>query len=230
MTRAVYDPRQWLPVDAPLTNSPGNRSPELLRAVAAQFDVTRNDRFKVQVVTNPVTKKRTVLTWCNIFLADVLLALKTGPWLHWIETKRKLYDGTVDESHAGDPTPLPDKSAAYEPSAPRVITVELDANDMVAWFTLHGSRFGWTATDRDLAGAAAARGMPVAVVWGNVTPGPLTTCPLSMDRKAGPGHVALLLPPVGAQLRIVQAGGQNLFDSALEAGFGRLPVKFYQHA
>lgn len=230
MTRAVYDPRQWLPVDAPLTNGPGNRSPELLRAVAAQFDVAHNERYRVQVITLPNGRK-TLRTWCNIFLADVLLALQCGGWLHWIEVRRRLYNGRVDESHAGDFAPSPAPSAAHERTAPEISRVELDANDQASWFELHGPRFGWTKTARDLAGAAAARGMPVAVTWANLTAGPEpTTCPVSQARKAGNGHVALLLPPVGAQLRIAQAGAANLFDVALEAGFGPRAVRFYMHA
>lgn len=204
-SRSVYDPRRWLPVDPPIRGAPGARSAEVLRAVAAQFDVLRNPRY-----TRDGRR-----TWCNIFLADVLAALGCGEWLHWVEVARIMPDGSICLDHAGTPTPLPDPAAAHDPAAPRIRLVEQNANDMGAWFLTSGPRFGWTEVDSGSAGAFAAHGMPVAV--SHVAPG-------------GIGHVALLLPPVGVQHRIAQAGAHNLFDAPLEAGFGRLPVKFFSHA
>lgn len=59
------DPRQWVAVDAPLTNAPGDRSPERLRAVLAQFGVLTSARYR----------PRAPLTWCNIFAWDATRAL-----------------------------------------------------------------------------------------------------------------------------------------------------------
>lgn len=61
----VPDPRQWVAVDAPLTNAPGQRSPEALRAVLAQFSVESALRYR----------PRAPLTWCNIFVWDATRAL-----------------------------------------------------------------------------------------------------------------------------------------------------------
>lgn len=210
MNRSIFEPRQWLSVDAPLKNGPGNRSPELLRAVARQFEVERNPRYARSVGA----------TWCNIFLWDVTAALRCEiP--HWIEVGRILHDSSVDMTHEGDPAPLPDKGAAYEPTAPRIKSIELTANGVVDWLAKHGPRFGWSVVERVHAGELAALGQPVAVVWANKD---------RAGRPAGPGHVALLLPPVDGALRIVQAGGRNFYDKSLEAGFANLPVLFYAHA
>jgi hypothetical protein len=62
---SLTDTRRWKPVCAPITNSPGMRSPEALRAVVAQFDVEVNPRYARTDST----------TWCNIFAWDVTTAL-----------------------------------------------------------------------------------------------------------------------------------------------------------
>lgn len=67
------NPRQWVAVDAPLTNAPGHRSPEALRAVLAQFDVLNAARYQ------PADGK----TYCNIFVSDATRALGCEV-PHWI--------------------------------------------------------------------------------------------------------------------------------------------------
>lgn len=64
---------RWKPVDAPVTNGPGERSAPWLRAVLAQFDVEGNPRY----TSEPG------VTWCNIFAWDASRALGCEiP--HWI--------------------------------------------------------------------------------------------------------------------------------------------------
>jgi len=94
---------------------------------------------------------------------------------------------------------------------------ERSANGLALWLETCGPYQDWLQVDASTAGACAARGRPVVAVWRN--PG------------KGPGHVAVLLPPHGAQLRIAQAGRSNLFDVPIVRGFGRLlaAVKFYAH-
>lgn len=70
----IGSPNQGRPVDAPLTNGPGERSPQALRNVCAQFEVLKNPRYA----------RTPSATFCNIFLWDVTRALGCEiP--HWID-------------------------------------------------------------------------------------------------------------------------------------------------
>lgn len=70
--------RQWVDYRAPLTNAPGNRSPEALRAVLEQFRVETALRYKA----------RAPFTYCNIFVSDATRALGCEiP--HWLDKPRR---------------------------------------------------------------------------------------------------------------------------------------------
>ena len=216
----LFETRRWLPVDAPLRGRIGARTPEVLRLIVKQFDVERNPRYARSVGA----------TWCNIFLWDVTRALcppidldkPVGEAVpHWIEVARILTGEIVDTEHEGDPCELPSPSQAHEDWAPRIKRIELTANGQVDWLERHGARFGWSPVERPMAADLANAGQPVAVVWANKT---------VTGKDAGPGHVAICLPPVDGQIRIAQAGGSNFYDEPLERGFARLPVKFFAHA
>jgi len=55
----------WYPVTAELTSGSSARSREIYEKVIAQFEVTRNPRYKTKVGANGK-----ILTWCNIFVWD----------------------------------------------------------------------------------------------------------------------------------------------------------------
>ncbi len=56
---------RWVPLLAPLTSSPGNRSADLYRRVCAQFNVTSSPRY----AAGPG------VTWCNIYVWDATSAM-----------------------------------------------------------------------------------------------------------------------------------------------------------
>ena len=179
----VYEPRQWLPLKAPITNGPEARDESALRAVLAQFDLMANARYR------PCADGR---TWCNVYVRDACTALKA---------------------------PLP---AVLDPATCAGLGLddgprETSANLLCLWLASEFGRLaGWRAFDSLMAGASAARGLPVVAAWANPNP----------HRS---GHVAMLLPPHAGQLRIAQAGSVCLFDAPLERGFGRLQPAFFSH-
>lgn len=77
-TPTWLDVQPWRPVRAPLCNAPGERSPEALRAVVAQFQVERAPRYA----------SRGGLTYCNIFAWDVSTALH-AEIPHWLDNPRR---------------------------------------------------------------------------------------------------------------------------------------------
>lgn len=166
-------PRQWEPALPAAWNGPGERSPEALRACAAQFDVERSERYRARDVTGDGRDE----TWCNIYVWDVTTALRAEV-PHW-------YGGR-----------------------------ELNANAVCDWLVSFGNMLGWTEGDRAAAHRASAAGQPVVAGW---------------KALRGSGHVAILLPPVGDELRIAQAGKRNHFDVPLERGFGALQPRFFLH-
>jgi hypothetical protein len=180
---------RWQPPQVQVLSRMDERDPATLRAALAQLDVAHALRYRPEGAT----------TWCNIFVADGLLALGLPYWLHWVQS-----DNTP---HVGLP-----------PRAAQAACVELNANRMCDWLWLHGTRFGWYRVDLCAASERSARGRPVVAAWKNPVP-------------TRAGHVALLLPPCGAEIRIAQAGARCLWDVPLEAGFGLLApsVSFYAH-
>lgn len=166
-----------IPLDAPIKNGPGERSPEKLRAVVAQFDVVANPRYKQRDSSGDGKRD----TFCNIALWDFTRALGC---------EIDHYDAQGNERNA---------------------------NAVCVWLASPlGAKAGWSLVDPMIAGSAAARGQPVVVAWAN---------------PKGIGHVALLLPPHGVELRIAQAGAHNLFDVPIARfGVAVQAVKFYAHA
>lgn len=75
-TTNLREPRQYIPVDAPVRNDASARSPDTLRAVAAQFDVESNPRYQ----------RTATSTFCNIAVWDMTRALGAEV-PHWIEDK-----------------------------------------------------------------------------------------------------------------------------------------------
>lgn len=74
MTSPVLPAEQFRPATPALRSTPADRSPELLRAVARQFDVERAARYQ------PGQGR----TWCNIFLWDATSALGAEV-PHWVD-------------------------------------------------------------------------------------------------------------------------------------------------
>lgn len=179
MSNPLHNIRQWEPVEAPLRNFEGQRDPDKLLAVVAQFEVESNPRYQA-------TKDA---TFCNILLWDVTRAL--GAEIpHWVN-----HQGAPVGMHQG---------------------AELTCNTTIPWLKNHGKSYGWEEVDAEQASEHAAKGGPAIAIWAN---------------KAGPGHVAIILPPVNGHMRIAQAGRHNFFNGSLRAGFGAHgPVRFFIHA
>jgi hypothetical protein len=99
---------------------------------------------------------------------------------------------------------------------------EFNANAVASWFAGKADEeIGWRDVTEEEAQARALGGFPTVVIWNNI---------------GGIGHVAWVIPPVGApdsgvySTRIAQAGGVNFFDGPLTKGFGTIPgLKFYTH-
>lgn len=69
----------WLPVDAPVRNSPSDRRPGRYLAVIDQFEVGKNPRYKQD-------QQGKGETYCNIFIWDVTRAMGVEiP--HWVDKK-----------------------------------------------------------------------------------------------------------------------------------------------
>lgn len=83
-TTNLREPRQWVPVDAPLRGKVGERSPATLVQVALQFDVATNPRYQ--------PKGRT--TYCNIFASDVTRALGAEV-PHWLDGRELNCNATL---------------------------------------------------------------------------------------------------------------------------------------
>jgi hypothetical protein len=50
------------------------------------------------------------------------------------------------------------------------------------------------------------------------------------DGRRKPSHIAVLLPPVDGETRIVQAGAQCLFNVPIAKGFGNVkPLEYWTH-
>lgn len=95
--------------------------------------------------------------------------------------------------------------------------LETRANHLCRWLASEfGKAAGWAEVDETVAGAAAARGWPVVACWENPKPG-------------SSGHVVMLLPPHGHELRVAGAGRSCVFDASLAKAFGRYPVRFFSH-
>lgn len=98
---------------------------------------------------------------------------------------------------------------AYAPGAR-----ELNCNAWATWLPGYGARVGWAGVRADDARSAANRGEPCIALWRNPT--------------GGPGHVAVVLPSPGRDLRIAQAGLRCFEDEPLSHGFGSVyPITFW---
>ena len=73
---AWREKKQWVPLDLTgrLVSWPGSRRPDLYIAVAGQFDVEANPRYR---------REEDGRTWCNIYVWDVTRALQAEV-PHWV--------------------------------------------------------------------------------------------------------------------------------------------------
>ena len=134
---AIREPRQGIPVDAPLQSRPGARGATELRKVAEQFDVLTNPRY------HPPGDGR---TWCNIFAGDVTRAMGCEV-PHWVRA-----DGTPA---------LPGAPGAHELNANAV------CDWLRSPVAVAPAGHGWSLVGAGDANAAAARGECVVVSWQN---------------------------------------------------------------
>lgn len=87
--------------------------------------------------------------------------------------------------------------------------------DYLSSFT--GEAAGWSECDSGQAAAFANLGQPVVVTYRN-----------PLEPPKGHSHIALVRPSESTlKVRITQAGARNYVDTALEMGFGKLPVRFF---
>ena len=93
---------------------------------------------------------------------------------------------------------------------------ELNVNATLDWLGGAGRAQGWFEVVELTAAERARCGYPTVVLWKNP--------------KGGHGHIAVLLPPRGNEVRIAQAGRECLFDAPLREGFhGAQPLRFFSH-
>lgn len=94
---------------------------------------------------------------------------------------------------------------------------ELTANKLAKkWLPENGPLHGWEHVPEESAREAAQAGRPAIAIWVN---------------PAGPGHVAILVPPIDpTKTEIAQAGRTNFSRGSLAKGFGTHSVSFYTHA
>lgn len=90
------------------------------------------------------------------------------------------------------------------------------ANAMIDWLEYHGESSGWWPLGEELARAISAIGGPVVAGWKN-------------PNFAAPGHVAILVPPLGDGLWVAQAGHTNFSCEPIANGFGSLHPRFWGH-
>lgn len=185
MNPSMKNPNAWEEVTPDVTNTLIDRSPANYVAAAKQFEVETNPRYVRGHDGNPANGQE---TYCNIFLWDVTKAMSCEV-AHWV-----------------------DPATGVE--VPRGKGVELSANGVCDWFTVHALKFGWMQCGKRQAMERASKGLPSVVIWKN--PGKI-------------GHVAIILPGTDF-CHIAQAGGTNFFDQSLEKGFGAIPdLLFYTH-
>jgi hypothetical protein len=183
------------PVNPPVTNSPGNRDPNLYSSAINQFGVETNPRYT----------PRNNNTYCNIFVWDVTTAMD-AEIPHWVDVKTR--------------EPL-DVSKYYELTRQGIIFDELNANEVVDWIDGSGANYGWHAVTAEEAQNLANRGNPAVAVWKNPNAG----VPESQWKypKAGTaGHVAMIRPGEYSLTQgpaIAQAGGDNTNSGRVSTNF-----------
>jgi hypothetical protein len=102
---------------------------------------------------------------------------------------------------------------------------ELSALGQIQWLRVYGSEHGWYECTRHEALDRLSKGYPVAATWEN----PATLA----DGRRASSHIALGLPPLAPdEMRICQAGANNLWDVVLEDPrcFEHLgPIQYWTH-
>lgn len=106
--------------------------------------------------------------------------------------------------------------AAKNPSGVGKANSELNCNALLPWLEQHGARHGWREVKTEVEAAMhAAQGRPAVAIWKN---------------KAGPGHIAVLLPSSDTTTRIAQAGARCFFDRPLsDFGVAVRHLRFFTH-
>jgi hypothetical protein len=113
-----------------------------------------------------------------------------------------------------------DGSKALGVEIPHVVGgAEKNANGVAQWMATTGVTLGWKETDLQTAWAKANQGIPAVSMWNN--PG-------------GTGHMSFFLPRADGNAaasppRIVQAGGANLADATMAAGWGVFANKAHHY-
>jgi hypothetical protein len=119
----------WKDIDIPAESLPPGV--KKIIAIITELDPKHAPRYASQAD----------LTFCNIFVTDVVKAYRVVAPRHWVTSK-------------GEPATMGRG-------------IELSANKLVKWFEEHGGTYGWMEADEESARAAAARGHLVVVGWFN---------------------------------------------------------------
>lgn len=109
-----------------------------------------------------------------------------------------------------------DATVALQAPIPHYVDgLELSANRVYDWLSLHGPANGWHEVTELEAREAAKAGKPAVVAWKN---------------PKGSGHIAILTPSFANETRIAQAGKVCYFDVPLTRGFGSAtPLRYWAH-
>jgi len=130
-------------VDPPLTNTEGDRDPNIYLATMNQFAVGDENGNPINPRYEPVydSKGNISKTYCNIYVLDVTKAM--GAEIPYI------YDPATGK-------PL---SSASVPGA-----LYMSADRMAVWLQQHGNTYGWKAVTADQAQKYANMGKPAIVI------------------------------------------------------------------
>lgn len=130
-------------------------------------------------------------TACNILFTDVVQLLKLDGPYHWVDKK-------------GNPLRWVDVGTGVKGD-------ELNANELVDWFHMHGLTYGYLQLSRQEAEELAKTGALVAVMYKNPNP-------------AKSGHIGGL----DENGKLWQAGkGIPFVGHSIEEGFGNHPIEFW---
>lgn len=124
------------PVNPPLQNDAGARSPSAYDNVINQFGVGSNPRY----VPRDIDKNGTRDTFCNIFVWDVSRAMGAEIPFHV----------SLQDGHS----PVAVGTGNY-----------MDANEMTQWLADHGAQYGWHEVTAAEAQVSANAGHPAVAAW-----------------------------------------------------------------
>lgn len=169
----------------------GQRSAAALNTVIDQYYVATNTRYQ----------RTTSSTYCNIFAADVMLAMGLeGDFSHWLKNNAPSNSNT---------------KGAWE----------MNVNATYNWINNHGTKFGWKKITAQAAQERANAGYPTIAIWKNTSGG---SGHIAVIRPEGNGYVySASKGPVIAQ---AGASNFNYGNVSTGFGKSKMPsIQYWTH-